>query len=57
MYLQVCGGEEKGGNTCARLASPGRGMGRRWGRARVHDVHMNSPPKYGPKLPRSAASF
>jgi hypothetical protein len=25
MYLQVCGGEEKGGNTCARLAGPGHG--------------------------------
>jgi hypothetical protein len=45
MYLQVCGVEEKGENTCAlaHLATPW------WGWARTHDVGMNSPSKSGPK--------
>jgi hypothetical protein len=52
MHLQVCEGEEKGENTGARsLAS--RGVA--W--ARMYDVHMNSPPKSGPKPHRHAASF
>jgi hypothetical protein len=54
MHLQVCGGEEKGGNTCVRsLASPhlagpgraGRGLARRGdGRGRtmcMSIVHQN----------------
>jgi hypothetical protein len=59
MHLQVCGEEEKGGNTRARsLASSdraGRGVERRW--ARAHNMHVNSPPKFSPKPCMSAASF
>jgi hypothetical protein len=53
MHLQVCGGEKKGGNTraLARLVVAGHGE------ARAHDVHVNSPPKSGPKPRRPAASF
>jgi hypothetical protein len=62
MHLQVCRGEERG-ETHTRARSPhiaslgqaGRGEVRRW--ARAHDVHVNNPPKSGPKPRRSAASF
>jgi hypothetical protein len=53
MHLQVYGGEEKRENTRSRsLASPrrvGQGGVGRW--ARAHDVHVNSPPKSGPRPP------
>jgi hypothetical protein len=52
MHLQVCGGEETGGNTHA-LASSGRAE--RW--AWAHDVRVNIRPKSGPKPRRSATSF
>jgi hypothetical protein len=48
MYLQVCEGEEKEGNTRA-LASPGG--------ARAHDVRVNSPSKSGPKPRKPTVSF
>jgi hypothetical protein len=54
MYLQVCVGEEKERNTHARSLASLRRAGR-W--ARVHDVHVNSPPKSGPKPHSPAASF
>jgi hypothetical protein len=64
MHLQVCEGEEKGGNTHARsLASPRRvGRGVAWRGearrgARAHDVCVNSPPKSGPNPCRPTTSF
>jgi hypothetical protein len=58
MHLQVCGREEKGGNTrarsLARLASSGRAGP---GAARAHDVRVNSLLKSGPKPHRPASSF
>jgi hypothetical protein len=61
MHLQVCGGEEKGSNTCAcSLVSPcwtgvWQGGVRRW--VHAHDVRLNSPSKSGPKPRRSVTSF
>jgi hypothetical protein len=59
VHLQMCEGEEKGGNTCAltHLASPrlaGPGGAWRGVVARAHDVRVNSPPKSGPKPHRLA---
>jgi hypothetical protein len=45
---------EREKHTRARSLPQWSGAGR-W--ARAHDVHVNSPPKFGPKPHRSAASF